>query len=169
MATTTKKLKDKVSTKDSYIVYKMMSDNPVSISDYLKIVNGYFKYIMILILDGKEITLPLGMGNIYVKATQEKPKIVDGEIRGLAPDWVATKKLWADNPEAGRAKKLIYCTNEHTNGLRYAIKWMKKTVVVENITFYSLRFSKPNKVQLSKLIKSGKEYLVEKVVKFKKS
>ena len=56
----------------------------------------------------------------------------------LPPNWAKTKELWEKNPEAKAKKQLVYCTNDHTNGIRYKIIWSKRRVLVENKTLYSL-------------------------------
>lgn len=153
--------KPKVSTPDSYRVYLATSSNPVTKSTYVKIVNEFFKYMMNLIFQGVHIKLPYVTGSIMIKGTKVKPKLVDGEITGVAPDWVKTKALWERDPIAKLAKKVIYQFNEHTNGVRYKIAWVKFNCKLENKSFYSLIFSRTNKRDVHKMILTGKEYYVK--------
>ncbi len=128
---------------------------------YIDIVNGFFKYIMELVFEGHQVKLLARTGSIYIRGKKEKPRIKDGKIEGLAPDWVKTKKLWESNPEAKEQKRLVYHTNEHTHGIRYKIMWSKKDIATENASFYALKFSWDNKRTVNKLLLEGKEYIVE--------
>ena len=87
--------------------------------------------------------------------------IEDGEIKGLAPDWVKTKQLWDSDTEAKENKQLVYHFNEETNGIRYKFSWSKNRVLVSNKTLYNLRMTRSNKRELSKLVREGKEYLIK--------
>lgn len=156
----------KVSTAQSYVTYKELTlsvnQPPVCKSVYLKIVNGFFLYLMTLVFDGHEVKLPLRCGSVYIRGRKQKPRIgEDGQIKGLAPDWVRTKILRESNPEAMAARKVVYHLNEHTNGIRYAIKWSKKNMLTENKCFYALIFSRTNKRKVNELVMSNKEYIVE--------
>lgn len=153
--------KSKAGTSDTYNTYKASSENPIPKSDYLKLVNGFFKFLMELIFQGYEIKLPNRGGSIAIIGRKQKPRIIDGEIKGLAPDWVKTKALRDTNPEAKEKRTIVYHLNDHTNGIRYAIRWIKKNMNWENKSFYSIRFSWTNKRLASDLFKEGKEYIVE--------
>lgn len=151
-----------VSTPDSYNTYKLLSDNPIEKKHYIKIVNEFFKFIMSLLLDGEHINLPQRMGSILIRGKKIRPKLdADGNIKGASPDWVKTKALWARNPEAKEQKKTIQCLNEHSNGIRYRIHWIKINVNTENCSLYSIIFSRSNKRAVYQRILAGKEYFVK--------
>lgn len=154
---------NKTSTADSYNTYKSLSESPQPKSIYIKIVNGFFLYLMKLVFEGHEVKLPGRCGSVYIKGKKVKPRIDEhGVIKGLAPDWVKTKKLRESNPEAKAARKVVYHLNEHTNGIRYSVKWSKKNMLTENKSFYALIFSRTNKREVNRLIvQEGKEYIVE--------
>ena len=150
-------------SRDSYILYKNTSslDTPVDISTYIKIVNSFMKFLIRKLFQTGEITLPERLGNLFVIGKKVKIRFEEGEIKGLAPDWVKTKELWDSDSKAKKDKQLVYHFNEDTNGVRYKFFWSKNRVLVTNKTLYTLKMTKTNKKELSKLIKKGKEYLIK--------
>ena len=149
-------------TRDSYVVYKNMSDNPINISEYVQIINQFMKFLILKLLSTGEIILPERLGRLSIFGKKVNVRIEDGEIKGLAPDWVKTKQLWDSDEEAKNNKQLVYHFNEETNGIRYKYVWSKNRVLVSNKTLYNLRMTRSNKRELSKLVREGKEYLIVK-------
>ena len=149
-------------TRDSYVVYKNMSDNPINISEYVQIINQFMKFLILKLLSTGEIILPERLGRLSIFGKKVNVRIEDGEIKGLAPDWVKTKQLWDSDAEAKKNKQLVYHFNEETNGIRYKFSWSKNRVLVSNKTLYNLRMTRSNKRELSKLVREGKEYLIVK-------
>ena len=149
-------------TRDSYVVYKNMSVNPINISQYVQIINHFMKFLSSKLLSTGEIILPERLGRLSIFGKKVNVRIEDGEIKGLAPDWVKTKQLWDSDEEAKNNKQLVYHFNEETNGIRYKFSWSKNRVLVSNKTLYNLRMTRSNKRELSKLVREGKEYLIVK-------
>ena len=147
-------------TRDSYVVYKNMSANPINISQYVQITNQFMKFLILKLLSTGEIILPERLGRLSIFGKKVNVRIEDGEIKGLAPDWVKTKQLWDSDEEAKNNKQLVYHFNEETNGIRYKFAWSKNRVLVSNKTLYNLRMTRSNKRELSKLVREGKEYLI---------
>ena len=147
-------------TRDSYVVYKNMSDNPINISEYVQIINQFMKFLILKLLSTGEIILPERLGRLSIFGKKVNVRIENGEIKGLAPDWVKTKQLWDSDEEAKNNKQLVYHFNEETNGIRYKFFWSKNRVLVSNKTLYNLRMTRSNKRELSKLVREGKEYLI---------
>lgn len=145
--------------RDSYKQYCKEVDNPVDIKTYLLIAADYNKFLIDNVLEGKEVTLPSRMGTITVIGRKQNVRFEDGKVKGLAPDWVKTKKLWDENPEAKKEKKLIYHTNSHTDNVRYRFFWSKARVLVENRTLYALRFTRGNKRAVHRAILDGKQFI----------
>lgn len=131
----------------------------ISKDEYLKITSGFMKFIADKIVDGDEVILPMGMGTIMVTGRKQDLKVdEDGNIRGLAPDWRRTIKLWKDNPEAKKEKKMVYFFNEHTRGIIYKFSWYTLNIPLrfkKVFAFYAIR---KNKRQVSDNIINGKEY-----------
>ena len=148
-------------TRDSYVVYKNMSVNPINISQYVQIINHFMKFLSSKLLSTGEIIIPERLGKLSIFGKKVKIRIEDGKIKGLAPDWVKTKELWDSDPIAKQNKQLVYHFNEETNGIRYKFAWSKNRVLVSNKTLYNLRMTRSNKRELSKLAREGREYLIK--------
>ena len=149
-------------TRDSYVVYKNISVNPINISQYVQIINHFMKFLSSKLLSTGEIIIPERLGKLSIFGKKVKIRIEDGKIKGLAPDWVKTKELWDSDSIAKQNKQLVYHFNEETNGIRYKFAWSKNRVLVSNKTLYNLRMTRSNKRELSKLAREGKEYLIVK-------
>lgn len=147
--------------RESYKYYKENAPEPVDIKTYLKIASQFITFLMGKVFEGSEVKLPARLGSFKIVGTKVKPRIgEDGEIKGLAPNWPETKKLWEKDPEAKARKQLVYCFNEHTNGIKYKLAWAKKNVNIKNKTVYSFKLSRANKRKIHELAKKGKEYIV---------
>lgn len=148
-------------TRDSYKMYTKNTDNPVSVSVYLSIINGFMEFLMGKLFLKGDIKFPDRLGTLQIVGKKVKVRIENGEIKGLAPDWANTKKLWEEDPQAKKDKKLVYHFNEETNGVRYRFFWSKARALVSNKTLYNLKLTRTNKRILSNLVRSGKEYLIK--------
>lgn len=146
--------------RDSYKSYKEISTNPVDISLYLRIVNQFMLFLVTKLLHIGEVKLPQGMGVVSIIGKKQKLKVEDGKIKGLAPNWKATKELWELDEEAKTNKQIVYHFNEDTQGIRYRFKWSKQRVLMQNKSMYRLIMTRTNKRTLANLIKQGKEYLI---------
>ena len=154
-------MKNYYNLRDSYKLYKEEEESPIDIKVYIKIVNGYMKFLMKKLFSRGEVMIPSRLGNLTITGKKVKVHIEDGQIKGLAPDWAETKRLWENDLEAKERKQLAYHFNEETNGIRYRFNWSKQRVLMTNKTLYSLKFTRANKRELSGLIRQGKEYLIK--------
>jgi hypothetical protein len=128
---------------------------------YLGIVFGMFKFIMSKVLKAYDVRLGAKLGIIGIRGRKIQPIIdKDGNIKGIAPDWGATKKLQATNEEARTKRTIVYCFNEHSDGIKYKLYWGTRNVIVKNRSYYSITFSRQNRRTLAKAIKDGQEYLI---------
>lgn len=159
-----------VCIKDSYTFYKKLNREGIPNRDYregkpvyLDIVNGLMKFLMKKVLDGFDVRLGAKLGIISIVGKKIKPIInKEGEVKGIAPNWGETKKLQAKDPIAKENKTIVYCFNEHSNGIKYNFCWGKTDVVVENKTLYNISFSRWNRRELARrVIKENKEYLIK--------
>lgn len=148
--------------RDSYAIYKKSTDEPVDSKTYIFYANEYNKFLVEKALEGNEVTLPMRSGTLSVVGRKQKIKIdEEGNIKGLAPDWVRTKQLWDNNPEAKKRKQLLYHTNTHTDNTIYRFLWSKKGILIENKILYSLKMTRENKRKVHNLIKEGKQYVTK--------
>lgn len=148
--------------RSSFRRYLETADDPVAVKEYVDINYLYNKFLIEKALQGNEVTLPSKMGTLAIVG--KKPKITfdeDGNMKGLSPDWVATKKLWDENPEAKARKQRVFHTNAHTDGVRYSWNWSKHKVLVENKTLYTLKLTRFNKRAVHNLIKQGMQYITK--------
>lgn len=146
--------------RDSYKLYKQEASIPVDIKIYVELANGYNKFLADKALEGEKVTLPARCGTISIIGKQQQVRFdEEGKVVGLAPDWVKTKKLWDSNPEAKAKKKLVYHTNEHSDGIRYKFLWGKSRVLISNKTLYALRMTRANKRAVNDRVKKGQEYI----------
>lgn len=95
--------------------------------------------INLIILENFEFKMPYNLGTLSMKQSQIKYKLdTNGELntKFLSADYKATKELWAKDEEARKNRKLIFHTNEHSNGNRMAYWWSKKGAKVSGISVY---------------------------------
>lgn len=145
----------------SYKLYRDKGNKAVNCKDYLKIVNSLMKYIFEKTLEGYEVKLFNRTGSLKIVGKKEKPKLDEnGEIIGLAPDWVKTKKLWETDPKAKEERQRVYHFNEHTNGIRYRMAWSRKGILAKYKEYYSFKLMRANKRAINKKALDGKEYIV---------
>lgn len=137
-----------------------------SLITYLDIVNGLMEFMMKKVWEGNDVMLGAKLGRIGIRGEKVKPIIVkdkDGKetIRGVAPDWGATKKLQAIDPIAKQNKTIVYCFNEHSGGIKYDYCWWTGKLALVHKSFYGFTFSRTNRRTLVSMIKKErKEYLI---------
>jgi hypothetical protein len=127
---------------DSYIE-DIPEDSPyyVTFKQYTAINNLFWKEISHNIInEGRMFHMPFNLGDTYV----DKVKL-DYNNR-LPIDWALTT----------RTGKVIYNLNEHSQGYKYELKWNKKVCAFDNNYLFRLVYTRTNKRQLAKNIKSHK-------------
>jgi len=136
---------------------KNHSDSPVSSSQYGKVLNSFNKKMSDLIMEeAYEFLMPSKLGNLRILKYKPVVKInKDGSLdtSNLSVDWQKTNKLWDSNPDAKQRKKLIYFTNEHSEGYQYKWYFTNYRSNCINKTVYCFVPSRDNKRKLGKLIK----------------
>jgi hypothetical protein len=139
-------------------------DCPVEIDrkEYTSIVEGFMKFISNKLLNGDSVTLPASMGSLSIIGRKQKISNVDGKIKGLAPNWKETLKLWKENSEAKLKKTIIYHFNEHSRGIRYKFGWLTANVPIRNKGLFAFIATRDNKRAVWKNILEGKEYQIVK-------
>src|SRR5688572_11176011 len=89
--------------KDCYRYYKQKTEDNILISDYIKIILGFVKFLVQKMFDGYDVKLGPGdsLGFISVIGKKKTPYIdkETGEIKNLAPSWSKTKELWMKTAE----------------------------------------------------------------------
>lgn len=122
-----------------YRRYKETSENPLSYSEYCKILSEFNSlFVNYIIYESVEIKLPFNLGTIRVKKHKKKVTLDKIQKGKVSVNWKETKQLWEDNPKAKEFKKLVFHLNEHRDGYSYKIFWNKERALLLNKTFYYL-------------------------------
>lgn len=114
--------------------------------------------VKLVILENFEFKIPCNLGTFSVRQAPVRYKLKeDGELNTkiLTADFKATRELWLKNEEARKAKKLIFHTNEHTNGNRMTYWWSKKGAKASGIAVYYFQACR----QVKRLLK---DYIMDK-------
>lgn len=144
----------------SYKFYKKISQEPVILYHYLEIAREYNKFLIDKVISGQCVSLPERMGSLHIQGKIENVRFdQENKIKGLAPDWVKTKKLWDSNEKAKTEKKLLYHINK--DNTRYKFFWSKHKIVVKNKILYSLLMTRANKRAAHKAIINGTQYITK--------
>lgn len=140
------------------------SERP-DISVFRDLVNSYHKFIRNKIIEGHQVVLPQYCGALWIVGKKDNPRkaknVETNLLLGIVPNWAETLKLWKRDPEAKAKKKIIYCDNLHTDGVRYKISWLRKNARNGNIMFYFFRPCKEFRRSVHKRIMEGAEYYVK--------
>lgn len=117
-----------------------------------------------IIKESFEFRMPGRLGTLSIKKTKSKIKITDGKLEKnkMIPDWGKTWEYWnkeypgltRKEMNAIKDKVVIYNMNEHTNGYIMGWVWDRSTARIPNISVYSFKPVKYNRLNLAKWIKS---------------
>jgi hypothetical protein len=134
---------------DDYINHiEKNSPYDITRSEYIKINSIYLQEMSNKILAGEQIKLNFRLGSFEIlKFNRVKT------LRSSPIDWLKTMSLG----------KRIYNLNEHSKGYRYNFRWSKKDCNVTGKESFIFTFSRYNRRNLAKLIKSGKVDYFEKI------
>jgi hypothetical protein len=155
-------IKTEVNTRSSYKLYLSLTKFPQDVKSYILIANAYMKFLIGKVLEGDEVALPARLGSLSIIGNKRKLKFTEEGNPILPPNWAKTKKLWESSATAKENRKVVYCTNEETDGVVYKYLWSKNRVPIENKTLYALRLTRDNKRAVNRAIKAGKEYFIKK-------
>lgn len=146
---------------DIYKSYKDSVKNPVTKEQFRKILNKFNDETTNLIINESfEFRLPYRLGYLRIKKFKLKLKLdADGKLKksALKIDWKATNTLWKENEVAKEEKKLVYHTNQHTNGNYFKWFWDKGPSNVSNLSVYQIKMSRANLRSLAKAVKTNEE------------
>ena len=144
-----RKYKVTSSLQGAYKLYK--EDNPeIDKKVYMAIVYDITKTIADMIIrESFEYRLPGKLGFIRVRKKKPKLKLRDGriDINKNIIDWESTLQYWKKKyPNKNRkelkaieGKKVIFQTNNHTNGEVMSWYWDKKICNIPNSSIYSFK------------------------------
>jgi hypothetical protein len=132
----------------------------ISFSKYRTVLMKIFRKARTkMILNNLEYPLPCNMGKIMIQKVRKKIKLDDegNVIRRIPIDYKATRLLWATDAEAKEKKLKVYQFNDHTNGYRLKIVWLKRTSNMNKKKYYKLTAVREFKRQVPELIKKHPE------------
>lgn len=125
-------------------------------SNILKDIND--SIMNIIVLENFEFSLPYRLGILSMKQKPVKFRLdKDGNLstKNLSVNYKATKDLWLSDSIAKEEKKLIFHTNEHTNGNRMSYWWSKKGAYVQGIKAYYFVACREAKRKVGKFMKNS--------------
>lgn len=132
--------------------YKMYKPD-IPYKKFKELVMAYNAFMMKKVMEGHRVQLPGGAGYFEVIGKKQKPRISeDGLIKGLAPDWKATREYRVKNPDSN---KILFHTNPDTDGVRFKLKWSIFTTPQKNKLSYYLRIARGLKREISRAIKEN--------------
>lgn len=150
-------------TTSSYKLYLKTAKHPiVDLPTYRSVTNKYLQYLISELEDNGQVVLPIDLGKIAFEGKKITIKLDEnGNIKGILPiDWYYTRLMWEEYPEK-RKKEYVYYDNDHTNGVRYKFKWLKKGNKVMYKHFYTFIPARGLKRHFASLIKNReKEFIV---------
>ena len=139
------KVQDCYVLKDMYKEYikdkEEGSPYDISYSMYVELCTEFYKGVAEYIKEGGLYIMPYRMGNISV--VKIRPKKLD--FTSMSLDWKATSELG----------KQVFHTNDHTNYCKFRFHWTKKDAYFSNKGKYRMVFSRANKRDLARIIKTG--------------
>jgi len=115
----------------------------VDASTYSIVVSDLFQMIAEEIIKGDQFKLPLNMGIVGIR----KRKMNFNRL-------LALNELKIDYHTSRKVQKLVYFTNEHTDGYRYKWKWDKRKCRIPGKSVYKFIPSLLNKRNVAKKLKN---------------
>ena len=128
----------------------------ISREDYAKLCSLFFKFLSELLLQSYTVTLPARLGQLCIVGKKINFERFSKIKHVREVNWKATKEL----REKGK-QGFIYYLNEHTDYVRYSLKWYKKQVPIINKHFYCFTACRFYQRKRAQKIKEGQEFLIE--------
>lgn len=123
---------------------------PIRLVRYKPLITHFHNTIRQLLLEGGRIILPGRLGIFQI--TGRKP-VADVRV-------ISWGKTFRHTRETGE-RKLFYCSNTHSDGIMYKIKWFTTDFLSRNKPYYMFTASDNLKQQLyAKIMKEGYRYPV---------
>lgn len=140
--------------------YKFYRDNggTLNYATFSRTLKSFDQGVANIIVNNEySYKLAQGLGIITVKKVKNYVRIgKDGKVKTNYPvNYNATMKLWATNPEAAKAKKLVRYDNRHSNKYTYRFKYIVSGTLAKykNKSLYKMRFNRQYlKIPLKNLI-----------------
>lgn len=148
---------EKQGVKEIYRFYKKTASKPTDFRTFKRVWDSFItSVVQSIVLEGKDFNMP-SLGTLGIRKQKVQVKMTpDGKIdtRYLAPDWKATKELWARDEEARKKKQRVFHLNKHFNGFKCKWFWDKASCSVPNYGAYSFMMTRANKRLLASVIQN---------------
>jgi hypothetical protein len=140
---------------------KNHSEIKIEADEFNKIVHeGNTAIINKIIYNNLKFLVPGRLGYIEIRKKKVSPKLdKDGklDVKSLPADFGSTIKLWKEDEEAHKQRRLVYHLNEHTEGYILKFKWDKASALVKNKSVYTFTPCRAAARAVAKAIKETPE------------
>ena len=122
------------------------------ILEFLSIIRKTNDILRQLIIQGEEITLPEKMGKLELRKKQTIIEFKEGKLKTNLPiDWNSTLKLWYEDEQSRKEKRLI---RQETKEV-FKVFYNKRRAEYPNKSFYQFHINREIKKGLKQKIKNG--------------
>jgi len=136
---------------------KQPSAEPLTQKQFTDIWKQYINKIMFMVIKDKyDFRLQAQLGRIYIVSKKMDFRFSEnGNMirKGISVDWPSTVKMWNEDPETYRTKRVVYFFNEHSGRRKFRFYWDKRRCGVKNQSYYLFYPSRKWKRELAKWIK----------------
>jgi hypothetical protein len=151
------KIKNSYGIYDGYKYYRKIKPKE---SKYILSESQYFaitRLINSMLRDslslGDDVYFPCLMGKLEIRKNEKKVTIKDGKVKTNTPvDWNRTLKLWYQDEESYKNKKLIKTENKEI----FKVYYNRSIAKYNNKSFYEFKINRELKNKITNNIKEGK-------------
>lgn len=120
--------------------------------EFYSIIRGINNLLSESLIQGHDILLPCGMGNIEVRKYDARFTFENGKVRTNLPiDWDRTLKLWSEDEEAYKERTLIKMEEKEI----FKVYYNRIKADYNNKSLYEFAVNRDLKRRLKQRIKSG--------------
>lgn len=117
---------------------------------YGDIIRATNKLIQERLLDGCQVVFPYSLGSLQLECRKNKVSIKDGKlVSSYSVDWIGTMKLWYEDSQCRKEKRLV----RNMNDFRYMLKYRRGKGYLKNKQYLNFLTCRP----LKKIIKNKLE------------
>lgn len=146
------KISNSYGVNDYYSYYKKNNKNYIDRTLYGKIIEKINEEIINTLLKYKQYTLPYRLGKLEIRKKPVVLKYHNGKlINNMVIDWNATLKLWYEDKDAEKKKKLIKIPAKEI----FIIHYNKAKAIYKNKCYYDYFPNRAFKQKLKTIILEG--------------
>lgn len=145
------------------VQFRYLVDRPT----FVRVVKDFNKEVARMIIeDAIEFRMPSNLGKVRMIKYKDIIRLnEDGSLnlKKKPIDWKASYKLWErEYPGLSRKelyaikkKPLVYHLNDHTNGYRFRLQWVKHGSAIINRGVYRIFFTKANRHMIAEAVRKN--------------